>query len=408
MALPKDITYLITGVSGGVADTSDRVTTTIDPRQGFTIGEHVARLKPNSHQLLAWVNANARRVPTKASRFSHQETTGLPGYVTFLGATETSQGTSLTFDRQFQFPTVLARLDGTENIYIPSTSSWSTLTITGVRNFGRGLTSSFLRYGEKLKIIGGGFTENRTMGTGQQKLPVVRSYRTGIFDYPVELSGTKAAEVHTDGDPFQVALLDAWDKCTKEQEASLLFAAPVDDATTYTAGPLHTMTGLMSAVTFNTFAADGPPTYNVLNEMIREWVRWNKLGGAIACSAELGEFLMQQIEKQVVYNQNLTKIGLYVKQFQSRVWPEPFDLLYVDMFSEDPTLMGTVLFLPRSNQDQGILYRPLIGNEDRELKYIPDDAASPRIDKKAGTILGELGYEYLNQETFAIATGFQF
>lgn len=407
MALPKDVTYLINSATAPL-DTADRQTITMDPRQPFMIGQHISRLKINKHQLLAWINANSRRKPTTVSRFGHNEKAPLPGWVTYLGATETAQGTSLLFDRQFPFPTVLARVGSTaENIHIPHTSSWSTNTITGVRNFGKGNTASLLQYGEKLKIIGGGFMEGRTMNNGQSSLPVWYSFRTGIVDYPLEMTGTKAAEKFTDGDPFQTALLDSWEKVEDEMEAGLLFGAAVDDTSTY-ANPLHTYTGLISAATFNAYAADGPVNKDTLNEIIREWVRYNKEGGAIVCSSELGSFLMRQVEQKVVYNQDLQKIGLYVKRFQADCWPEPFDLVYCDLLSQHPDLMGTILFLPRTNEEQGIDYRPLIGNDNRDIQYIPDNAAFPRIDKKAGTIMGEVGYEYRSIETFAVATGFQF
>jgi hypothetical protein len=68
--------------------------------------------------------------------------------------------------------------------------------------------------------------------------------------------------------------------------------------------------------------------------------------------------------------------------------------------------MGTILFLPKVADKQGIDYRPLIGNENRDIAYLPVDR--PEVDLKEGTIFGEYGWEYWGEERFAVATGVEF
>lgn len=400
MALPKDLTYVL-----GVRDTGDRTTTTIDPKQPFTFGTEVYKLDAQKHQLLAWIQRYAKREPTDSSRFGHMESAGLRNWVTFLGATETSAGTSgLIFD--FPLP-IGARVCNWRTGECLRFATDFTGTTSGTVKRADGTTSgALLQFGDRLKLIGFGETEGYTMQHGYTGNEVVKSFRTGIIDEAVELTGTKAAERFVDGDPFEKALFDTWGLVQDQLEAMIVMSGPVDDGSTYTY-PYHTPTGLRSAIQTNVWNMSGNPlTQFDLADMCWQWRQFNKQGGALIGSGQLIRWVSSWAANKVIYNDAMkANEGVYIQRYQPVGFPAAYDLVECDLFNQDPTLAGTILFLPYYSRAGGIKIRPLIGNENREIQYEPVPKTTQ--DLKQGHIFGEEGVEIINEELFGIAVNIQ-
>ncbi len=401
MTLIQDITYKM-----GVRDTADRNSTTIDPMQPFQIGKEIYRLEPQKHQLLAWVMKNSRTKPTDTHIFGHNEKAPLPTFVTFDGDDESSQQTTgLGFTNGNSRLTKASRIYNTrtgEIIRLTADMS-SNDTVAVVRNFGTSGTP-LLKSGDKFKILPNAQIEGFTMGEGNTGGDVYLSFTTSIIDWPVQLTNTKAASRFINGDPFTAALADTWEQVQDQMEAELLFGGTVTDDSTYTY-PLHTTKGLSSWISTNVYALDGTMSRMDFWDILAEWKVYNKGGGGIICSGQFISLVNTWAFSKVIYNQDLKSDGINI---QTVTTPSgTFDLVESDLLGADPYLQGTIMLLPTAGRNQGIDYRPLIGNGiNRDIAYKP--IMRDEVDMKEGQILGEIGYEFYGEERFAMITGLEF
>lgn len=396
----SDITYKL-----GVRDTADASSVSIDPKQPFQIGSEIYKLDPVKHQLLAWVMKKARYRPTGTKKFGHMSKAPLPNFVTYSGANESTQAvTGLTFTNGSTRLTTAFRLYNTrtgEIIRLNAVMSGNN-TQGVTRNFGTSGTP-LLKTGDKFKILTPAHTEGRTMGLGITGGEIYESFATEIVDWPVQLTGTKAAERNVDGSAFENALADAWEASADQMEATLVFGAKVEDDSTYTY-PMHTSEGLVNWISTNVWTLDGWITRMQLWSILAEWKNMNKNGGALVCSGAFISMVNSWAFSKVIYNQDLQKDGISIQQIECPAGK--FDLIETDLFNADPYLEGTVLLLPNPKRGQGIDYRPLIGEENREIGYMPVNREE--VDLKEGVIFGEYGYEFWGEEQFGVISGIEF
>jgi len=405
MALPKDVTQYM-----GITDTEDRLTATLDPTQPFEIGAEIYRWNPNEHQLLAWVMRNARRKPTVASRFGHVEKSHLPNWVKYIGnesdgayADESSQQTTgLHFENGNSRLTLYSRLRTPHGEVIELSADMATTTdVTAgvIRNLGTSGTP-LLKVGDWCKIISPGVPEGADMGEGPQQTGVYKTFRTGIIDHPVQMTGTRAAEKFIDGDPFVQALKDAWEASEDQLESAILFSAHKEDTTTFTY-PLHTFTGMETFISTNVWAIDGVMSRMDFWDIIATWHKYYKGKGAVVCSGELVQLINTWAFHKVLYNQDLKKDGINISQIVTPAKAD-LDLVQCDLLGQEGNLQGMMLLLPADKID----YRPLIGNQNREIAYLPVDRDEK--DLKEGHIFGEVGFEYRGEQNFGLVTGIEF
>lgn len=401
MALPKDITQIM-----GVRDTADASSLSIDPKQPFAIGQEIYRFNPNKHQLLSWAMTHSRRKPCETHAFFHLEKAPLPNWVKYTGADESSQATTgLTFENGG------TRLTTASRVYVARTGEVIRLTadMSGndtaavVRNFGTSGTP-LLKNGDKCKILPPAHMEGRTMGEGPTGGEVVKSFATSIVDWPVQLTGTKAAERNVDGSSFENALDDALEQSQDQLESELLFGAYKIDDSSYTY-PLHTTNGLMNFISTNVWSVNGYMTRMDFWDIIAEWRKFNKEGGAIVCSSEMISMINEWVFHKLTFNQDMKTLGMDIQQIRT---PSGglFDLIECDLLGQEKNLMGTILLLPGLASKQGIDYRPLIAVENRDIKYQPVN--EPEKDLKQGCIFGEYAWEFWGEERFGVVTGIDF
>lgn len=398
MALPKHITQFM-----GVADTANRTTISIDPLKPFEIGRDIWRNEPEKHQLLMWMMQTAKYNPTTNSRFGHPEKAAMPGWVQFNGDTETSQDTTdIIFinggKRLSQYSRIQNPRSGEIILFKADFDSDGYTSGDAHRNFGSSGTP-LLQKGDWCKILAPNKPEGADMGKGPQQLSVYKSFRTGIVDFPVQMTGTQSAENTIEGDPFAVALNESWLMASDQMEASAVLGGAVDDNSTYTY-PMHAPVGLMSYIQTNTFVLDGILTRMDFWDMVAEWKKFNKGGGAIAASSEVRQLINTWAFDKVVYDQNVQADGINISRILTP--SGEFTLLESDLLGQESNLQGTLLFLP----DTGIEYRPLIGAENREVAYRPVNRDEK--DLKEGQIFGEYGWQFKGEERFAVATGLEF
>lgn len=397
----SDITYKL-----GVRDTADASSVSIDPKQPFEISKDIYRLAPNKHQLLAWVMKKARTMPTGSHKFGHLSKAPLPTYVTYSGSDETSSqattGLTITLGS--------TRLDTAYRLYNTRTGEIIRLNAamsgnnTGAvdRNFGTS-GAPYLLNGDKLKLLTPAHPEGRTMGKGLTGGEIYESFTTEIVDWPVQLTGTKAAERNTDGSAFANALSDSWESSADQMESTLLLGAKVEDDSSYTY-PMHASQGLLNWISSNVWSLDGWLTRMELWSILAEWKTRNKEGGAIGCSGAVINMINSWAFNKVVYNQDLVADGIDIQTFTCPAGT--FDLVEIDLLNGDPYLEGTILLLPNPAKGQGIDYRPLIGEENRDIGYKPVNR--DEIDMKEGVIFGEYGYEFWGEEQFGVINGLEF
>lgn len=390
----------------GIRDTADRLDISINSLQPFIIGRDIYRYNPNQQQLLSWVMSKGRSRKTETHIFGHNEKAPLPNWVTYSGADETSQEvTGLTFTngatRLTQFSRVHVARTG-ENIYLTAAMSGND-TGAVTRNFGTSGTP-LLRRDDRCKIMFPLKEEAADMGQGLTGGNVWKPFNTSIIENPVQLSGTKAAERHIDGDPFLNALSDTWELTQDQLESCLLLGAKVeDDSGTH---PLHSSEGLLNYITTNVTAMSGYMTRMDMWDLLAEWKLWNKLGGAIVASGQFIQMVNTWAFGKVIYNQDLQKDGIAIAQVVTPAFPNGIDLVEVDLLSQEHHLMGLALMLPNPHKGQGIDYRPLIGNDNRDIAFIPVNRDEKDVTE--GKIFGEFGYEFWGEERFKVITGMEF
>lgn len=398
MALTNEVYHWL-----GVTDSNDDgPAVSIDPTQPFTIGPDIWMYEKEKNQLLAWVMKNAKYDPTDTIMFGHLERPELPNWVQYDGTTETTQGvTSLTFVNGATRLSKYSRISTPNGEVILFTADFaSTHVSAGVaRNQGTPGTP-FLNKGDWCKIITPGIPEGSDMGKGPQGGVVFKNFYTGIVEWPVEMTASKAAEKANgarSNDPFKDALGFAWEQSQDQMQADFLWGAGQLDLTTH-AYAQHTPTGLDSWIETNVWEVDGVLSRLDFWDIIAEWAMNTPEGGAIVASRQLLISLNNIAFQKVTYNQDFKSDGININSF-TIPGVGTIDILVSSVLSEAPHVMGNMYLIPK----KGISYRPL---RSREVSYSP--VVRDEKDVKAGHIHGEYGWEYFGEEKFGKVTGMNF
>lgn len=395
MALPNAVTY-----TRQVRDTSDG----ISQGKPLAISDKIWINDPNENKALGWVMSQGIKESTDEHVFGHLEDAPFPNWVTYVGPDETgSQDTS-----DLAITGVMARCAAGQRLYNPRSGETMRLTVdpasanvatTVARNFGTGVATSYLLNGDKLLMLPPAHYEGFTTGLGMTNSRVFKSFNTSIVSYPVRVTDTEYAEKARGGNPFTRALNKSWKQAKDQMEAELIFGSKVADSSTYTQN-MHTSEGLLNYISTNVWALNGTMSRSDLWDILAEWTMFNKKGGAIFCSKYFIHMVANWAFTKVTYDQGTKIDGMSIAQVQT---PDGiFDLIEVDMFNQEVTLAGTVLFVPSGQ----VKYRPLVGDLDLDIAYSP--ISRDEVHQQEGEIYGEYGWEFYQEEMFGVVTGLQF
>jgi hypothetical protein len=396
MALPNAVTY-----TRDLRDSGDP----ISQERPLAISDKIYLNDPNENKALGWVLRQGVRNPVDEETFGHLEDAPFPNWVEYQGSDESSQATTglIITDGSIRIPQY-GRVyfpDIDEIIHFPNAFASDGKTSGGVtRNFGRGNAStSLLKQGMKGFVLPPAHVEGFTMGEGISNSKVYKSFATGVVSWPVRLTNTVRATRHRGGDPFIAALNKAWKQSKDQMEAELILGAKVTDSSTYST-PLHTSEGLFNYISTNVYTVDGFMTRQDLWDMLAEWTMINKKGGAIFCSKLFRHMVTNWAMQKTYYEQDTEKDGMTI---QKVVTPDgDFDLIEVDLFNQHPTLAGYFFGVPLGQ----IEYRPLIGNIDLDIHYLPVNRDETAVQE--GQIYGEYGWEFFQEEMFLACTGLEY
>lgn len=395
----------------GVTDTADIGSVTINPLQPFVIGNAVWLNNPWKHQYLTYFMRNAAYEPTKTSKFGHLEDAVRANFVQYTGPDEVAGSravTDMVFKNGGKRLGKWGRLFNTrtEEIILLEDYFDSDGFTSGdlERDFGTASSSGqpTLKY-DWFKILPPQKPEGEDMGRGRQTAEAWYWFRTGILEYVVEMTGTKAAEMIQAGDqrdPFTREFTKQWDILEDELEAGLIIGGAVDTNPAYATYAHHSMTGLFDIITDVWWMPSIPNRYEVWSA-ISQWTRDNGPGGAILTSREWVQQINTWAFEKVMYTESVKRDGLDINEL---VIPGVgrHQLITIDFFSQEPHLKGHMILHPNT----GFSYRPLIGSENRDIGYEPVEQDENDLDQ--GKIFGEVGAEFFGKERWKLIKGPEF
>jgi hypothetical protein len=380
-------------------------TSNLEISQGkpLSIGDKIWMYERNRNQGLRWALRTGATVPVDRVIYGHLERVPNPEWVEYGGADETSQGTTglvlktghgarVTTGSRIYWPRIkeVIRLDA-------AMSTDTTGAVT--RNYGRGNAStSLLKIGDKGLLLTPNFQEGFTVGSGITSALVYKSFAVEEMDFPVALSNKESAEKSYAGDPFARALGDAIRQSKNQMEATMYLSGQRNS--TISGVPITASEGIDNFVQTNVYSASYVTRMD-LWDIITEMKARSPEGFSIHCSNAFINMVSGWGMDRVVYSQDTKVDGVNITGLRTPMGE--FQLLPIDLFNQEPYLMGTVFFVPNGK----IQRRPLIGNgENFTVGYMPikiDDVMSKR-----GHIYGIEGWEFFEQETWGKLDGLQF
>ncbi len=400
--LGKDASWI-----GGVKDTAD----VVSQEKPLEIGNKIWMHDPNRNKGLAWLLRNGSRVPTSQHVFGHLEDVPFSSWITFNGTTETSsQGTTdLVFEANAS-----AKLGLGSRVFSPATdqiirfaAAFDSDGITSgdvTRNYGRGVSTDYLTKGEKLFILPPAHEQGFTMQDGLSNAMTYKSFYTTEMSYPVQVTNVEKAEESRGGDPFKRALKKRIKQAKDQMEGEVYLGGQKND--TSTTHPTTASEGMGNWVTTNTYTANYISRLDFF-DILAEWTANNHDGGSIHCSMAFKSMVanwamqMSSITVPIGGQSGEGKLGLVVDTIKTPFGE--FDLVDIDLFNQDPYLMGTVFFVPGGKRQS---YRPLIHTENLDLRYYPVNR--DEIHSHEGELYGVAGWEFFEEEMWAKLTGLDF
>lgn len=399
MPFPKDATYTF-----DVRDTGDYTALSIDPAKPYELGPDLWRNKPHINVALSWAMSNGGTDPTKNHLFGHFEKAPLANWVEYIGADEAAMETAT---RLFRDATL--RLTNGTRLFNPRTDEIIKVKVIGttadtvttvIRQYGRGSATDYMKKGDLLLILPASKEQGFTVGAGVTGSKEFKQFATGIVDWPVDLTDTEAAEFDVTGDPFQIALDDAWMQAKHQLESELIFGGKVTTTDTGDTEPSHTSEGLLNNITTNVWLAGTNFSWRDFMDALMEWQTIAKTPGVLMTSKSFIYWLAAQKEGTVQTSQDDRGIGVTVQYVKT---PDgDFPLLEVEAMNEHPLLAGYCIGVP----DGHIKYRPLIGHENLEIAYKPINLDN--VMRKTGHIYGQAGWEFMLEESFMVVRGVRF
>lgn len=399
MPFPKDATYTF-----DVRDTGDFTALSIDPAKPYELGPDLWRNKPHINTFLSWAMANGGTDSTKNHLFGHFEKAPLPNWIEYLGPDESSQDTS-----SVAFRDATLRLTNGSRLFNPRTDEIIKVYTIGavadtvttlIRNYGRGTATDYLKKGDLLLILPPSMKQGFTVGKGITGSKEFKQFATGIVDWPIDLTDTEAAEFDTTGDPFQMALDDAWMQAKHQLESELIFGGKKTVTDSGDTEPSHTSEGLLNHVDTNVWIASYNFSWRDFCDALMEWQTIAKTPGVLATSKSFIYWLAAQKEGAVQVSQDDNGIGVNVQYVRT---PDgDFPLMEVEAMNEHPLLAGYCIGVPQGH----IKYRPLIGHENLEIAYHPINLDN--VMRKTGHIYGQAGWEFMLEESFMVVRDVRF
>ncbi len=369
----------------------------------LAIGDKIWMYERNRNQGLRWALRSGMTVKTDRVTYGHLERVPNPEWVEFAGATESPQlTTGLVFKTGHG-----ARMTTGQRIYFPRTREIIRLTAvmatdttgTVTRNHGRGLAATaLLAPGDKGLLLTPTFQEGFTVGLGITSAMIYKSFKVEEVDWPVELSQKEATEASYAGDPFTRAVGDAIRQSKNQLEASMYLSGQVDE--TANGAPITGTEGIDNFITTNAYSAKSISRMD-LWDIITEMKARSPEGFSIHCSGAFINMVSGWGMDRVYYTQDTKVDGVSLTGLKT---PKgDFQLVEIDLFNQEPYLMGTVYFIPNGK----IMYRPLVGNgENNDIKYLPINIDN--VMSKRGHIYGIVGWEFAEQETWGKLDGLRF
>lgn len=391
------------GTAVGAKDTDDYITN----EKPINISHEIFKLNPDQNRFLSYVLEAATVEPTTQHNFSHLEKARNPQWVKYTGADESVQSASTIIIANFGRLVGRMRLvvaETREVILVTATPTSSSVSIS--RNFGTSGTP-LLKTGYTMRIMTAAREQGGTMLDYRSFGKVEVSGGTTIMSLSLDMTGTASAEPLIDSaDPFMEALTDQWMNAKAQTETELVFGARNADAVLSGGShPTHTTQGLTGLISTHKYSFNGRMTrfdfWDLMDELAKDNVQRNKpIRLALVCSWKLLSVVSAWSLTDVRVSTNVKTDGLQITEIQT---PRgTFDLVPVDLLSEDPAFEGLGFIVNRDN----IVFRPLIGKEDRDIRYYPVN--QDEVDSKQGQILGEYGWEYYHEESFAMLEGIVF
>jgi len=399
MPFPKDATYTF-----DVRDTGDFTALSIDPAKPYELGPDLWRNKPHINVALSWAMSHGGTDPTKNHLFGHFEKAPLANWVEYIGDDEASQATATVGIRD-----ATLRLTNETRLFNPRTDEIIKVKTIGVvadqaatviRHYGRGSATDYLKKGDLLLILPPGKVQGFTVGKGITGSKEFKQFATGIVDWPVSLTDTEASEFDVTGDPFQIALDDAWMQAKHQLESELIFGGKTALTDSGDTEPSHTSEGLLNHINTNVWIASHNFSWRDFCDALMEWQTIAKTPGVLLTSKSFIYWLAAQKEGAVQVSQDDNGIGVNVQYVRT---PDgDFPLLEVEAMNEHPLLAGYCIGVP----DGHIKYRPLVGHENLEIAYRPINLES--VMRKTGHIYGQAGWEFMLEESFMVVRGVRF
>jgi hypothetical protein len=400
MPFPSSGTYTF-----DVRDTADFTALSIDPAKPYELGPGLWRNKPHINVALSWAMQNGGSEKTVNHLFGHFEKPPLPNWVEYIGPDETSTQDTTSV----KFRDALLRLTAGTRMFNPRTEEIIKVKVIGtvadtaetlIRNYGRGSATDYLLTGDLLLILPPSLAQGFTVGKGQTGSKEFKQFATGIVDWPVDLTNTEAAEFDVTGDPFQMALDDAWMQAKHQLESDLLFGAKTTLTDSGDTEPSHTSEGLTNYISTNVWIASYNFSWQDFKDALMEWQMIAKTPGVLMTSKAVIYWLASLKEGSVRTSQEDLGIGTKV---QYVITPDgEYPLLEVEAMNEHPLLAGTIVGVPNGH----IKYRPLIGHDNLEISYLPRN--NDDVMRKQGHIYGEAGWEFMLEETFLLVKNIRF
>lgn len=405
MAQVKDVTFV-----RGIRDTADD----LSADKPLEISSDIRFFDANKNKALNWLMKYGQTKPTPEHVFYHLEDAPHARWVTYAGNSTDGAGADEAAQRTTGHYVVSGqgvRITTGSVIYWPRTDELMrldaamTTDTTGAvsRNEGRGNAStSLIKNGDHGLLMESQFSQGYTPGLGMTGGRVQKTFYTQIIDYPVEVTGTENAEKARGGNIFQRELAKTIAAAKHRMEATLLYGGATTDASTYSY-QLTGTEGLKNVISTHTYSASSISRMD-LWDILLEWKStWGGDGGAIACSSWFKAMVTNWAMGMTNYAQTTKVDGMDI---QSVMTPAgKFDLIDIHQLGEDPYLLGDVFGLPPDH----VHYRPLVGYENRDIRYDPlDKKGSTGQDVKSGHVWGEYGWEIYREEDFFYLNGLEF
>jgi hypothetical protein len=241
------------------------------------------------------------------------------------------------------------------------------------------------------------FEEAFTTGLGLSNAKTSVTRYTTIISLPVQVGDTENAEIARAGNPFKIALQKTIKQGKDLMEGELIFSGYKVDSSSY-AHPMTTSEGLANLISTNVYNAQYLSRMDLWS-ILAEY-RGKRFGGSFWCS---GPFYAMITEMALDHATMDMSDKVYGMSIESILTPYGrYELDHVDLFDEDPYLIGNVFIVPNNH----ITYRPLVGYENLDIKYRP--IYRDEIHAKEGELYGQYGWAYGPEEDYLRISGLRF